>query len=499
MFNFTNSDNGWAQLRGGAGNDTYNIGASGGATRIDLISGSDGAVADLNTGIISNDGHGGQDTITGDGHAYELRSTDFNDRITGGDSSESFILRRGNDTLDGGAGFDLLRYDRSRVEAVTVDLEAGTSTGVWRGDNFTHTISNIEHVRGSNSGDDNLSGANGTNVYLDGRGGNDTLLGRDGDDTLKGNSGDDSIDGGAGNDTANFNVASADVSVTKDGDVYTIVSDDGTDMVTNVESFHFSDATLTATQMDEKAGITTPPADPVDETGTAGDDTLTGGDGNDRLVGGDGNDQLIGGDGADTLNGGEGDDTILGGESAEDLRDVIYAGGGGDSVDAGAGNDLVFGQSGNDTIAGGAGVDELQGQDGDDVITGSNFSDLVFGGAGNDFVNGGFGHDRINGGTGADKFFHAGVLGHGSDWVQDYVAADGDVLLWGGAPATADDFQVNLAHTENDAGERAGDDVVEEAFVIYKPTGQIIWALVDGGGQSTINLQIGAETFDLLA
>ncbi|WP_406648764.1 Calx-beta domain-containing protein [Aliisedimentitalea scapharcae] len=233
-------------------------------------------------------------------------------------------------------------------------------------------------------------------------------------------------------------------------------------------------------------------------SGTEAGDDIRGGDGNDRLVGAGGNDSLDGGPGADTLNGGDGDDVILGGVARGDLRDVIYAGAGDDSIDAGAGNDQVFGQAGNDTIAGGAGVDDLQGQDGDDVITGSAFSDLVFGGAGNDFVNGGFGHDRINGGTGADKFFHVGIADHGSDWVQDYVAADGDVLLWGGGAATASNFQVNLAHTANAAGERSGNDGVQEAFVIYKPTEQIIWALVDGGGQSSINIQIGGDTFDLL-
>lgn len=68
-----------------------------------------------------------------------------------------------------------------------------------------------------------------------------------------------------------------------------------------------------------------------------------------------------------------------------------------------------------------------------------------------------------------------------------------------GGAATASDFQVNLAHTANDAGERAGDDAVQEAFVIYKPTGQIMWALVDGGGQDQINLKTGSDTFDLLA
>ncbi|MCV2891242.1 Calx-beta domain-containing protein [Ruegeria aquimaris] len=241
--------------------------------------------------------------------------------------------------------------------------------------------------------------------------------------------------------------------------------------------------------------------------GTPGRDTLDGGDGNDEILGFEdndvlrgfaGNDTLFGGDGADTLNGGDGNDVIFGGETEHDLRDVIFAGEGDDSVDAGFGNDQIFGQGGNDTIAGGFGVDEIQGQDGNDVITGSAFSDLIFGGAGNDFVNGGFGSDRINGGSGADKFFHVGVLGHGNDWVQDYNAAEGDVLLFGNASATRDQFQVNFNHTQNAAGERAGDDAVQEAFVIYRPTGQIMWALVDGEGQGSINLQIGSEVFDLL-
>jgi len=34
--------------------------------------------------------------------------------------------------------------------------------------------------------------------------------------------------------------------------------------------------------------------------------------------------------------------------------------------------------------------------------------------------------------------------------------------------------------------------------VIYRPTGQILWALVDGGAEAQINLQIGAQVFDLL-
>jgi len=235
----------------------------------------------------------------------------------------------------------------------------------------------------------------------------------------------------------------------------------------------------------------TPQADTLN--GTAGDDLIRGLEEADILRGLDGNDTLMGGDGSDTLNGGDGDDFIFGGSSPNDLRDVIFGGAGNDRVDAGAGNDEVFGQDGNDTIAGGAGVNTLQGQEGDDVITGSNFSDLIFGNAGDDFVNGGFGSDRINGGTGADRFFHVGDLGHGSDWVQDYTSAEGDILLYGGT-ATRDQFQVNFANT---AG--AGDAGVAEAFVIFRPTDQILWALVDGAGEDEIILRLNGQEFDLLA
>lgn len=228
--------------------------------------------------------------------------------------------------------------------------------------------------------------------------------------------------------------------------------------------------------------------------GSPADDILRGGPGDDILRGGEGGDWLYGGDGADRLNGGGGDDFIFGGVTSADLRDVVYAGAGADSVDAGYGNDLVYGGEGDDSIAGGFGVDELIGQGGDDVITGSAWSDLIFGGTGNDFLNGGFGFDRVNGGPGADRFYHLGIADHGSDWLQDYDASQGDRLFWGGERTGAGNFQINFADTPE-----AGAAGVSEAFVIYRPTGQIIWALVDGAGQDAINLQIGSAIFDLLA
>ncbi|MGD1885359.1 MAG: calcium-binding protein [Paracoccaceae bacterium] len=221
--------------------------------------------------------------------------------------------------------------------------------------------------------------------------------------------------------------------------------------------------------------------------------TLNGTAGNDRLDGGRGNDTINGADGSDTILGGDGDDVLIGGASTVDLRDAIFGGVGNDRIDGGYGNDELRGEAGNDTMEGGFGVDTLIGGDGDDVLTGSAFSDLVFGNDGDDFINGGFGSDRVNGGDGGDRFFHIGTLGHGSDWIQDYDSSEGDILRFGGAGAAAN-FQVNIANT---AG--AGDASVAEAFVIYRPTGQILWALVDGAGQDEINLGIGGDVIDLLA
>jgi Ca2+-binding RTX toxin-like protein len=225
---------------------------------------------------------------------------------------------------------------------------------------------------------------------------------------------------------------------------------------------------------------------PGDKTifGGEGADTIDGGTGNDHLDGGDGDDALYGGDGADTLIGGEGNDRLIGGESKADVRDVIYAGDGNDFVVGGYGNDELRGDEGNDTIEGGFGADTLIGGDGDDVLAGSAWSDEISGGGGDDFVHGGFGNDRVNGGAGGDRFFHVGIIDHGSDWVQDYDASEGDVLVFGNTSATADQFQVNFTETDN-----AGEAGVEEAFIIYRPTGQIMWALVDGEAQDEIMLR----------
>jgi alkaline phosphatase len=229
--------------------------------------------------------------------------------------------------------------------------------------------------------------------------------------------------------------------------------------------------------------------------GGTGDDTIDGAGGANRLRGEDGNDLITSGDGADTLNGGNGADTLVGGLTEADLRDLIFGGAGDDSIDGGYGNDELRGMDGNDAILGGFGADMIVGGAGEDVLSGAAGSDLIFGNDDDDFLNGGFGNDRMNGGAGADTFFHLGVEGHGTDWIQDYAAADGDVLLFGGVGASADRFALNFANTS------AGSVDVAEAFVSDTQTGQILFVLVDGAAQDSILMRIAGapETFDLLA
>ncbi len=227
----------------------------------------------------------------------------------------------------------------------------------------------------------------------------------------------------------------------------------------------------------------------VECNGGMGDDVVSGFGYDDLLNGYEGDDLLRGGDGSDNLIGGIGNDSLIGGTSLDDVRDDIFGGNGDDFIDGGYGNDNLNGGAGNDTIRGGFGGDTLIGNSGDDFLSGGALGDVIFGNAGADFINGGFGYDRLNGGGGADTFYHLGIADHGSDWIQDFTSED---ILSFGQDATLEQFQINVTSTAN-----AGSDDVDEAFVIYRPTGQIVWALVDGAAQDSLTLNLGTETFEL--
>ncbi|WP_456389596.1 CARDB domain-containing protein [Profundibacter sp.] len=422
-------------------------------------------------------GDGNNNVITGNQNDNYIYGFDGNDTLSGGQGADALAGGNGRDTLTGGEGDDSLVGGAGDDTAVFSGVRAqysittnanGTATvrhsGGSRADG-TDALNSIEFVRFSDTtvtlefngaallsgtlGDDILIGTTANDILL-GLAGVDMLFGGAGDDVLEGGSGRDRLDGGYGNDTASYANSSAFVSV----------------YLTGIETIHHGDAqgdTLidieNITGSDYGDFISGNYADNIlrggggNDTlrGGRGDDTLYGGSGNDAIIGedgadillgGDGNDDLDGGIGTDILIGGDGDDTMLGGSGRYDLRDRMYGGNGNDSIYGGYGNDELRGDAGDDTISGGPGADRVIGGTGNDILTGGSFGDEIFGGDGDDFINGGFGHDRVNGGADGDKFYHHGIADHGSDWIQDYNAAEGDVLMWGGHDSTASDFLI---------------------------------------------------------
>ncbi|MEC3862688.1 DUF4214 domain-containing protein [Mesobacterium sp. TK19101] len=196
-FVLTPSDDGWLEVAALQGNDTIEVLAHNGTLRLNynMWNGSNGIAMNLGNGLVSNDGTGGTDTLIGVDNITEIRATRFNDLIVGSDAAyQRFILEGGNDTVNAGGGTDELRYDRSGVGPIELDLEAGQATGDWNGAAFTTTFSGVEWARGSRDGGDILLGDGGANRFL-ANGGDDTVVGRYGADLLLGEAGNDLLVG----------------------------------------------------------------------------------------------------------------------------------------------------------------------------------------------------------------------------------------------------------------------------------------------------------------
>ncbi len=192
-------DRGWVNIRPGEGSDEIRVEGDG-FVRLDYSDATAGISANLYFGIIADATAGiALDEITGNGRVNELRGSDFDDEIFGSNEDDRFILRQGDDFVAGRGGNDLVRYDRSDVGPVTVDLTQNVATGTWGGNAFTHALFSIENISGSRDGADNIIG-NGKDNLLWGRGGNDTIDGHGGSDNVLGDDGNDRLDGGLGDD-----------------------------------------------------------------------------------------------------------------------------------------------------------------------------------------------------------------------------------------------------------------------------------------------------------
>ena len=114
-------------------------------------------------------------------------------------------------------------------------------------DDGTNTIYNTSNNDLYYLGQENLGIAYSATIEnAIGGAGADTITGNTAANIIKGGVGDDTINGGTGIDTAIFSGAYADYTITNSGGRYTVTDNsgsDGTDILTNIEAFEFSDLT----------------------------------------------------------------------------------------------------------------------------------------------------------------------------------------------------------------------------------------------------------------
>jgi Ca2+-binding RTX toxin-like protein len=378
---------------------------------------SDNVITDQYGGYVFFFGRGGNDTLVG----------------SDGVNFFSFDANHGNDSVDGGGGFDELWFGT----AVTVDFRDGTATSA----SGTIVFVNIESVFGSRSGDRliaddegrSLQGYDGDDTVIGGAGddgltgggipwdtpadesgGNDLVLGNGGNDTLYGEAGADTLNGGAGND-----------SLTGDGgpsaglDVFIFDQPAGAANADAIMDFGYGgvrdELHLANTAMSNLGA--TGRFSATDARFFAGAGASSGQDASDRVV----YDTSTGRLWYDADGNGAGAAQLIATlQDAPSLlaTDIVVTGSGGGGG-ATEGDDTLVGTAGNDTLEGLSGNDSLAGLAGDDSLTGNRGTDVISGGDGADTLDGaaGFDHrafeqdfapDTIDGGQGDDVYYVQG-------------------------------------------------------------------------------------------
>ncbi len=432
------------RFEGIAGDD--NIDGRGGFDDVAYDRSSSAVNVNLATGTAS-DGFGGTDTLS---HIEGIRGSAYHDVLTGGLAAngtsvsdglmERFIGNAGNDTIDGGQGYDRVDYTTS-LTGVNVTLNDALDGSASDGFGGTDTLRHIEGVRGS--------------AY------SDTLTGSDSAafESFEGREGNDQIDGKGGIDRVDYTSSIAGVIV----NLATGTASDGyagTDTLANIENVRgardFNDSLTGSTANNQLEGL-------------GGNDTLDGGAGADTMIGGDGSDSyvvdnagdLVSETNADLATGGN--DIVYSTLSAytltanvERLRlmlagasngtgnaldNTLYAGVGDNVLDGAGGNDTVsyaFAASGVTVSLASAGAQATGGSASDTLISiehliGSGFNDSLTGNTANNVLDGGAGSDFLNGATGADTMLGGdGTDSYAVDHVGDLVSESNSSLASGG-------------------------------------------------------------------
>lgn len=225
-------------VEGGEGKDTYD----GGVGTADQLSFQDayhnvnayrGIKLDATLGT-AIDPYGNSETFK---NFESFRGTQFADSIKGSSRSEQFMGLGGKDTIDGGGGFDVVRYHRDArfggEAGVTVNLATGKATdGFGKAD----TLISIEGARGTEFAD-KLTGSSVANE----------LRGDAGNDYIAGGLGNDILLGGSGKDIFLFNTAlNGTTNVDEIGDF--IVADDTIRLENSIFTKLVGTGTLTSAQ-----------------------------------------------------------------------------------------------------------------------------------------------------------------------------------------------------------------------------------------------------------
>ncbi len=466
-------------LRGGAGVDIFNGGDGIDRASFFARAATQGAVANLSTQAVSNDGFGNAetmtsieslgggtafvDTFTGDGGA-NLIIGGIGDIISGLGGDDLFELDGAAATLDGGLGIDTLASFNNSVLVVDGNadgladvvlalrgVEVDLSTGSIVDDGYGNigTLISIENVGGGDFGD-RITGDNGVNLLngfggadtLEGLGGGDILDGGSGDDILRGD-GDDSYLGPSGNDTLNGGTGEdvlrggAGVDILNGGDgvdrasFFTRAATQGV-IASLLTQTVANDGYGNAETMTSIEGLGGGTAFVDNFTGDTDANFIIGGLGD--IIAGLGGDDVFELDGAvATLNGGAGNDTLesftgralVADTNADGLAETIVALQGvivnlaaGSIVNDGFGNTGVLISIEN--VGGSNLADQLTGTNLANILQGFDGQDVLNGGGGNDVLDGGSSGDVLNGGAGADTM----IGGTGNDTYVVNVLAD---------------------------------------------------------------------------
>jgi Ca2+-binding RTX toxin-like protein len=430
---------GAARLYGEAGDDTITFSAY--DSTIDIIDGGSGSDT-----LVSNYTGSGQSTVnlhTGSisfptGSATLISIENYT--ALGSNTAYVYASNENNVIIGGSTLNDYVDY-RNAIAGVNVNLD----TGVVSGGSGSDTLSNIEHILGSQW--------------------NDTIIGNAANNTIRGSYGADYIDGGAGIDTwyvdwggaattasllttaqnaamgiimtgdaAGKNVVNMENITASYGDwVYgnqvdnnlygrgmiegfvgnDVIRGNGTSAVASYanagNSYLASLGITTANGTGVTANLTTTAftnGGQVTNSGDAAGDTYTN---INSLYGSAYNDQLVGNSAINTLIGAAGNDTLEGLGGA----DVLRGGSGNDTVSYAHANAGILVDIDNNSVRAALMTGDAEGDNFFEIenIIGSSFNDSLYGDNYDNILTGGLGNDLLDGGSGFDTASYADASG----------------------------------------------------------------------------------------